>query len=58
MFGEHDDVKITADERQLLGVTPHVTLIEIPDAGHFTLNQKPGEIAALIIEATTDATPA
>ena len=29
----------------------HVTLVEIPDAGHFALNQKPGEIAKLVLEA-------
>ena len=57
VFGERDDVGITNDERDLLESTPNVTLIEIPDAGHFTLNQEPGKIAALVIEAVKRATP-
>lgn len=51
VFGEHDEIGITTEERELLEATPHVTLVEISDAGHFTLNQKPSEIAALVIEA-------
>jgi pimeloyl-ACP methyl ester carboxylesterase len=27
-----------------------VSLVTIPDAGHFTLNQQPGRIAELILE--------
>jgi pimeloyl-ACP methyl ester carboxylesterase len=36
---------------RVLGSTPHVSLVEISDAGHFTLNQKPSEIAALVLDA-------
>ena len=55
VYGEHDDVGITPDERDLLEAAPHVRLVEIPDAGHFTLNQKPGEIAAIVLEAVMTA---
>ena len=55
VYGEHDDVGITPDERDLLKAAPHVRLVEIPDAGHFTLNQKPGEIAAIVLEAVMTA---
>jgi pimeloyl-ACP methyl ester carboxylesterase len=55
VFGERDDIGITTDERDVLEATPHVTLVEISDAGHFTLNQKPSEIAALIVEALNPA---
>ena len=57
VFGASDDIGLTADERALLEATPHVSLVEISDAGHFTLNQKPSEIAALVLEAVTRATP-
>ena len=55
VFGASDDIGLAADERALLEATPHVTLIEISEAGHFTLNQKPSEIAALVLEAVTNA---
>ena len=57
VFGERDDVGIADDERELLESTPHVNLVEISDAGHFTLNQKPSEIAALVLEAVKSPIP-
>ena len=56
VFGERDDVGITADERALLEAAPHVSIVEVTDAGHFTLNQKPSEIAALVLQAVASAT--
>jgi pimeloyl-ACP methyl ester carboxylesterase len=50
VFGEHDDIGLTDDERRALEECPHVTLITIPGAGHFTLNQEPARIAELIVE--------
>jgi pimeloyl-ACP methyl ester carboxylesterase len=55
VYGERDDVGITQDERALLEAAPGVRLVEIADAGHFTLNQKPGEIADLVLQAVTSA---
>jgi pimeloyl-ACP methyl ester carboxylesterase len=57
VFGATDDTGITDDERELLEATPHVTLVEIPDAGHFTLNQRPSEVAALILDAVPSTRP-
>jgi pimeloyl-ACP methyl ester carboxylesterase len=57
VFGERDDVGITTDERELLEATPQVSLVEISDAGHFTLNQKPSEIATLVLDAVTSTAP-
>ena len=57
VFGANDDVGITADERELLEATAHVSLVEISDAGHFTLNQRPSEVAALILDAVASRTP-
>jgi pimeloyl-ACP methyl ester carboxylesterase len=54
VYGERDDVGITPDEREVLA--PHVTLIEIADTGHFALNQKPDEVAAIVLQAVTSAT--
>ena len=55
VYGERDDVGITSDERELLAAAPQVTLVEIADAGHFTLNEKPDEIAAIVLQAVTNA---
>lgn len=51
VFGEHDDIGLTADERDLLEKCPSVTLTTISEAGHFTLNEKPGEIAEILLDA-------
>jgi pimeloyl-ACP methyl ester carboxylesterase len=56
VYGENDDVGITPDERQVLAAASHVTLIEIADTGHFALNQKPDEIAAIVLQAVSSAT--
>jgi pimeloyl-ACP methyl ester carboxylesterase len=53
VYGETDDVGITDDERTVLEASPHVSIVRIPDAGHFTLNQQPGEIAELVHQAVT-----
>ena len=55
MYGERDDVGLTPDERVLLEAAPGLRLVEIADAGHFTLNQKPDEIADLLLEAVKSA---
>ena len=57
VFGASGDTGLSTDERALLEAAPHVRLVEISDAGHFTLNQKPSEIAALVLEAVARATP-
>jgi pimeloyl-ACP methyl ester carboxylesterase len=41
VYGESDDVGITDDERDALEASPHVSIVTIPGAGHFTLNQPP-----------------
>lgn len=51
VFGERDDIAITDDERKTLAEYPHVTILEIADAGHFTLNDEPGQIAELLLDA-------
>jgi pimeloyl-ACP methyl ester carboxylesterase len=53
VYGESDDVGITDDERDVLEASPHVSIVMISDAGHFTLNQQPAEIAKLVLEAIT-----
>jgi pimeloyl-ACP methyl ester carboxylesterase len=51
VFGEDDEVKINAREQSDLDACPQVTLVMIPDTGHFTLNTHPGEVSKLILEA-------
>jgi pimeloyl-ACP methyl ester carboxylesterase len=57
VFGEHDDIGLTDPERETLEACPEVTLVTISDAGHFTLNQKPGQIAKLVLNAVKSITP-
>ena len=57
VFGERDDVGLTDDERSALTGYPNVTIIEIAKAGHFTLNQEPGQIAELVLDALSSTTP-
>ena len=51
MFGEHDDVGLTDDERAVLEECPGTTLVTIPGTGHFALNQKPAQIAEIVLGA-------
>jgi pimeloyl-ACP methyl ester carboxylesterase len=51
VFGEHDDVGLTDDERVVLEECPGATLVTIPDTGHFALNQQPAQIAEIVLGA-------
>jgi pimeloyl-ACP methyl ester carboxylesterase len=51
VFGEHDDIGLRDDERRTLEGYANVEIVEVPDAGHFTLNQAPGRIAELLLDA-------
>lgn len=51
VFGEHDDVGITDDERRLLDECPRTKVITIGGAGHMTLNEEPARVAAIVNEA-------
>ena len=51
VFGEHDDIRLAAEERQILEACEHLELVIIPDASHFTLVEKPEQIARLILDA-------
>jgi len=51
VFGDHDDIGLTENERDVLEKCPTVTVVTIPDAGHFTLNEKPGDIADILLDA-------
>ena len=55
VFGEKDDVGITPEERVLHAAAPNVTLVEIADTSHFALNDKPDQIAAIVLEAVSSA---
>jgi pimeloyl-ACP methyl ester carboxylesterase len=51
VFGDHDDIGLTDDEREQLEQCPLVRLITIADAGHFTLNEKPAQVADVLLDA-------
>jgi pimeloyl-ACP methyl ester carboxylesterase len=57
VFGERDDIGLADSERDTLEACGDVTVVTISDAGHFTLNHKPGEIAELVIKAVKSKTP-
>jgi pimeloyl-ACP methyl ester carboxylesterase len=50
VFGERDDTGLTDAERHGLDEGPRTSLITIPGAGHFTMNQEPERIAELVLE--------
>jgi len=54
VFGEEDEIGLTDDERDVLDQCPSVDVVTIADAGHFTLNQKPGEIADILLDAVRE----
>jgi pimeloyl-ACP methyl ester carboxylesterase len=56
VFGEHDEIGITRDERSVLEACPQVSMVTIPDAGHFALNQKPGMVADVVLGAIASKT--
>ena len=58
VFGENDDIGLEDSERQELEACPTVSLITIPGAGHFTLNQKPAHVAEVVLQALGRASPA
>jgi pimeloyl-ACP methyl ester carboxylesterase len=51
VFGADDDVKLQDEERRELQACPHVTLVTVPDTGHFSLITHPARIAELIAAA-------
>ena len=51
VFGDHDDIGLADSERELLEACSSVRLLTIADAGHFTLNEKPGRIAEILLDA-------
>jgi pimeloyl-ACP methyl ester carboxylesterase len=55
VLGDRDEIGLTDDERDMLEKCPSVTLTTIAEAGHFTLNEKPGEIAEILLDALETA---
>jgi pimeloyl-ACP methyl ester carboxylesterase len=51
VFGDHDDIGLTDQERGVLEACAQVTMVTIADAGHFALNQTPDQIAGLVLDA-------
>lgn len=50
VFAEHDDVKLSKQERSGLESCPRVVLRTLPDAGHMAPMERPSLIAELIVE--------
>jgi pimeloyl-ACP methyl ester carboxylesterase len=56
VFGEHDEIGLSDQERGVLEACPQMTMVTIADAGHFALNQQPGQIAGLVLDAVASGT--
>jgi pimeloyl-ACP methyl ester carboxylesterase len=57
VFGEHDDIGLTDDERAVLEECAGLTLVTIPGTGHFALNQKPAQVAEVVLAALSSTAP-
>jgi len=57
VFGEDDEVGLTAAERSALESCPTTRLHSVPDCGHMLMIQKPEWVAELIADAVTAAPP-
>ena len=55
-FGDHDEVGLTEEERRSLENCANITLVPIADSSHMTLNEKPGEVVDLILQAVASTT--
>ena len=51
VFGAHDEIGLADEERKVLDQCPAVRLVTIAGARHFSLNERPGEIAELVLAA-------
>ena len=54
VFGEHDEIGLAEEERNVLQQCSTVTLVTVPGTGHFALNDKPGEIARIVLDALAE----
>ncbi|HZO62406.1 MAG TPA: alpha/beta hydrolase [Gaiellaceae bacterium] len=55
VFGDHDEVGLTAAEREVLTGTDPITLEVVPGATHFVITEQPERIAGLIAQAVAGA---
>lgn len=49
--GSKDDIKFTEDDKETLLRSRMINFVEIPDARHFAMIDKPDEVAAAIVKA-------
>jgi pimeloyl-ACP methyl ester carboxylesterase len=53
VFGDHGDVGLQDDERAALDDCHNVAVQVVPDAGHLTLNEQPGRVARIVLDAVS-----
>ena len=53
VFGDLDDIGLADDEQRTLEDCPQVTLVTIPDVGHFTLNVVPDQVSEIVLAAVS-----
>lgn len=57
LYGEHDDVGITDEERHTLDTCAHVQVLTVPRASHMIANTAPAQVAEILVQALTSAAP-
>ncbi len=55
VFGDHEEVGLTDEERQALDACPHVAMEVVTGATHFLVTEEPRRIAELILQGTAEA---
>jgi pimeloyl-ACP methyl ester carboxylesterase len=56
--GGRDEIGLKDDERRILEACATTTMVDVGDAGHFTMLEQPGTVAELILAATAAASAA
>jgi pimeloyl-ACP methyl ester carboxylesterase len=55
VFGDHEEVGLTADEQNALDACPRIAVEVVAGATHFLVTEEPRRIAKLILQGTADA---
>lgn len=51
LYGEHDDVSITDDERRVLDACAHTRVITVHGSSHMIANMAPARVAEVLVDA-------
>jgi pimeloyl-ACP methyl ester carboxylesterase len=49
--GDRDEIGLTGDEQAILTGSNNVTVVVVPDSGHFVLTDQPGTVVGIVLDA-------